>query len=157
MYCFRVLFQMCDQSYRRCRNSEASDRCYVTWMKKTVKRTWYCVPLETGLHGLAMLSVDQHPVGYGNDMAPERGAPWRTYRCGIRSGSPPYRGGRSGGTGTLPSPSADSDVTASSFSGGPVSTSCVYHLETGPTYTQLHANLALKVETDSGSYLKRTF
>jgi len=108
----------------------------------------------TGPHGAAMLSVDQLPVGYSGSMTAMQTVPWsedagRMYRCVGRSRSPPFAvsRGRLGGSRSLPSPPGDGVVAAASLN---VPTSSVYHVD---SYTSpLHANLALKVETDTGSY-----
>ena len=116
----------------------------------------------TGPHGVAMLSADQLPVGYNSGMTSLQGATWAgdvggAYRCvggDRRSRSPPYPVSRGpvSGCATLPSPSAHGVVAASTFGVGGPPTSSVYHVDTGRCCTTLRANLALKVETDSGSY-----
>ena len=110
-----------------------------------------------------MLSVDQLPAGYSSTMTSLQGAPWagdvgghyRRVAADRRSQSPPYpvSRGRVSGIGSLPSPSADSAVTAPSFGVGPPPTSSVYRVDTGRCCTPLHANLAIKVDTDNGSYI----
>jgi len=109
-----------------------------------------------------MLSVDQHPAGYSTGMSAVHGARWTagpggggTYvrvAADARSRSPPYSVGRgpvSGGP--LPSPSGDGSAAASSFGVGRVPTSSVYHVDTGRSYTPLHVNLALAVDTDNSA------
>jgi len=120
-----------------------------------------CVKRDaTGPHAVAVFSTDQLPVCYGGSMTSVQGATWvgngdGAYRCvgaDRRSQSPPYpvSRGRVNGSGPLPSPSTHSAVAAASFGVCGAPTSSVYHVDPGPSSTAVHANLALKVDTDNG-------